>query len=140
MTQLIAGLIGVVLGALVSEGLRARSERRRQHRALTGARRLLLEEVLTAASVLDTSGPNGIRKYAKIGTLSDEVWLTYRALLAEQLETEDWSAVSRPFWLLRLLLSDLTVSDEVVEELADRLKPMVEESKRRLTELEIEAL
>jgi hypothetical protein len=140
VTQLLAGLIGVVLGAVVSEALRARNEKARLARNLTGARRLLIEELGQAeVAVGEVFPPDAVRRMAKDGAITDGTWQAHKTLFAESLDVLEWMPLAAPYSTLRLLLLDGDdLADEQVEGLTGLLRRSIPPALKVLNRIEEE--
>jgi hypothetical protein len=103
MTVAIFGLVGVIVGALVTGGADFLLERRREQREIRRARRLVANELATAAVWVEALLIN--KRLPQ--TSSDEVlfslaeWDSYRQVLAGELNDETWEGLSAAYEILR---------------------------------------
>jgi hypothetical protein len=114
MTQLLAGLIGVILGAVVSEGLRVWHDGRAMRRSARGRLRLLRNEMAMTLSYFDQPDltADDIRAGIKRGIIRDDQWLAGQATLSEALTTDQWVTLSAPYLGVQMLLGESKDSDE----------------------------
>jgi hypothetical protein len=108
----IFGLVGVVLGGLLSGGVTYIMERRREQHETRAASRLLAEELRRAISFIHgvlrpIEGDWQSRAFAELDL---DVWKQNRALLASALREDAWTDVASAF--------------EIVESLKDERWPM----------------
>ena len=105
MTEAIFGLVGVVVGGLLSGGVAYVMERRREQHATRAAARLLAEELRRAISFIhgvlrpvDSDWQS--RAFAELDL---EVWKQNRVLLASALAEEAWTDVASAFEIVDAL-------------------------------------
>jgi hypothetical protein len=108
VTAAIFGLVGVVLGGLLSGGVTYVMERRREQRETRAAARLLAEELRRAISFI-----HGVLRPVEsdwqsraFAELDLEVWKQNRALLASALAEETWTDVASAFEIVDSLKED----------------------------------
>jgi hypothetical protein len=94
VTGAIFGLIGVVVGGLLTGAVRALQEWRSQRTLSRAAARLLSAELSVQQLILEDRAA-----YESAGPVSDEMlavsdWPQYRALMARALDDEAWVAVA----------------------------------------------
>lgn len=108
MSQVAAGLFGVVLGAVVSETLRALSERRRRSRELQARLRLIGDELAMTGAILSDSelAAEAVRARVAAGLITTQQWLAHQSALAEVLSEEEWEELSGCYIVVRLLLDE----------------------------------
>lgn len=98
MTAAIFGLIGVVVGALVTAGVDAWREHRREKRALQAAMRVLRNDLQIAQAMLSGTNMSGIWWRRPQFELPVDAYDQHRDLLAAEIEVEkDWLEVSDAF-------------------------------------------
>jgi hypothetical protein len=90
MAQAIFGLVGVVIGALVSGGVAFAIARRTETRKALASARLVQDE-LTAA-YYELAHPN-----PAVAGLSQWRWVDHQGVLAEALDTQEWTHVTRAY-------------------------------------------
>jgi hypothetical protein len=105
MTEAIFGLVGVVVGGVLSGGVGYALERRRATNAATVAARLLADELAFALWVLkialDARRWSDVPRY----DFGVDLWAEHRALLASKLSVADWIQVSAAFRRLHDVVS-----------------------------------
>lgn len=114
MTQIAAGLIGVVLGAAVSEALRFWQDHTRRRREVKGRLRLIRHELSRAAACLDLEGVTAeeIRSRVTNKTLTVAQWKACEAMLSEVLTQDAWLTLSNPYVGLELLIAEIDTADD----------------------------
>ena len=113
MTEAIFGLVGVLVGGLVTwltQWWQIRHVRKRQRRA---AARLVLEEIASNYSAIATADELGgddrgvvehLRRSLTAGLLADSAWRESRGLLAEELADQEWLTLADAYFDVGLIL------------------------------------
>lgn len=95
MTAAIFGLVGVVIGGLLTAGADWMVERRRERAATRAAARLVLLDLSETFAQLAVSSARKIYAFGLAGgELTTEAWSQHREQLAVALTEAEWSAVS----------------------------------------------
>src|SRR3954449_6760884 len=91
MNEAVAGLLGVLLGGLLTGTIEVVRERRRERIASGVAIRLVHAELVRAGSAVGLLA-RGEAKWRDVKTsvLDDVTWTEYRATLAQSLGTPEW--------------------------------------------------
>jgi hypothetical protein len=93
MEQAIFGLIGVVVGALITGGMSFWSERRRESAELRAALRILDEEI--GIAIAGISACLELRHWhPRMSEIALEDWPASRGIIAARLNSVDWMAIS----------------------------------------------
>jgi hypothetical protein len=100
VAEAIFGLVGVVVGALVTGGVEFLSERRRDAALLLKAARLVEAELDEAESAFKHALDQG-RLWASQHQPSVPSWREYAPVLAEALGTSDWQVVESAVAIIR---------------------------------------
>jgi hypothetical protein len=102
MTEAIFGLVGVVVGGVLTGVVQAWQQRRTARAEMRAGARLISAEL----SVLQER----LRRYGDGQTgrpeLPDVVWPAHRAVMARELDRDDWVMVARAYALLELWEGD----------------------------------
>ena len=108
--EAIFGLIGVVVGGLMTAGTELWRDRRRTKKERLIARKLLLAELLQARVALSS-----VAQTSHIPRLADierfvptTVWGDHRASLIEMFDDETWNLASRCFMMMEIEKAALT--------------------------------
>jgi hypothetical protein len=124
MEVAIFGLIGVVLGGLITGGTQMFLEWRREQRAVRRAKRLVKGELLQASMILryfanSKIWPSSLDATSVLPTLA---WQEHRAHLADVLNKDIWDQLVIAYSKLEIeralakdLISDTQLSDEMIE-------------------------
>jgi hypothetical protein len=97
MEEATFGLIGVVVGALVTGGVTWTLARRREQRDVRAAARLLRNDLLKAEGML-SHALNESRWWPRDRELPTSLWREERRYLAAELENfDDWEPIGRAF-------------------------------------------
>jgi hypothetical protein len=103
------GLVGVVIGSLVTFGATYLFERRRERRDGRAARGVVRSELGEADKAVDDAlkepDPKWPPGWDRVGW--SESWSTYRAVLATTMNDEDFSTLARAYLQMRLLQTGL---------------------------------
>ena len=91
VTQAIFGLIGVLVGSLITWGIEVWRARRRDHDEARVAARLVVAELQTIENVRTVDEPQ-FRRERELA-LQQDAWISHRAALARELDNEEWQAV-----------------------------------------------
>lgn len=122
MSQAIVGLIGVVIGGLLTGGVEFALERRRERRSGTAAARLVMESLDDIDSFIKAS----LARRAWLGDpseiLSNAAWSEHRVVLAEAPGFDGWYPVAGAWgWIVKLRrLVDLFGEEVGDDPLAER--------------------
>jgi hypothetical protein len=111
MAQAIFGLIGVLVGGLLtgaSQWWQTHQARQLKKRA---AARLVLEELADTYAVVraalgnsdETTAASALREDLDSGLLTDSAWKEHRPLLAEELPDDDWRVLADAYFEIREL-------------------------------------
>lgn len=92
MAEAIFGLVGVVIGALVSGGVAFAIARRTETRKALASARLVQDELTAAAYELTAP----LQAFA-VARLSQQRWIDHQGVLAEALNTQEWTYVTRAY-------------------------------------------
>jgi len=93
MTAAIFGLIGVVIGALITGGTNYVLQVRAERREIRAAARLMLQELANTGSAIRYALKLNDREFLRGATHEDE-WHRHHMLLARHLSDEEWDAVA----------------------------------------------
>src|SRR6478735_7267443 len=115
MTEAIFGLVGVVIGALVTGTIEWIQTRRTSAIAIRAARRLVAEELLICVSCLDVAAGAGapdvvaasMRDSTARGLIRADAWAAHKSILAEGLDDDAWVAVSNAYLEVTFLLGSV---------------------------------
>jgi hypothetical protein len=116
--KLAIALAGVVVGALVSEGLRFWHDYVQTNRRVRGSLRLIRHELALILSAFDGElDGDEIRRWIGNRTIGTTQWDANEAVLAEALSQDDWLALSKVYLGIRMLLAtyDGMPAEEMVE-------------------------
>jgi hypothetical protein len=136
MTEAIFGLIGVVVGALVTgtvEWIQAERSRRIATRA---ARRLVAQELLACTAAIDMAASKDdtlevaedMRDSFTRGLVSNDAWAAHNGILAERLGDDVWESLTDAYVSITFLLGS---RDHTDEDLADTVKSIHSSDKIR---------
>jgi hypothetical protein len=98
VAEAIFGLVGVVVGALVTGGVEFLAERRRESSLRRKAARLVEAELDQAARALETALDAG-RSWNPPSVPS---WAEYAPVLADSLDTDDWQVVESAVGMIKI--------------------------------------
>lgn len=96
MSEAVFGLVGVVIGALITGGVDLILEHRREERALRTAGRMLTLELVEARNLITTSLAEGHWLAEPLRVLSNEQWSEHRGIWAAA-KGKCWDEVSEAF-------------------------------------------
>lgn len=130
MTQLAAGLIGVILGAVVSEALRVWRDSRTMKRSARGRLRLLRNEMAMTMAYLGQEDitADHVRAGIARGIIRDDQWNAGQAVLSETLTQEQWVEVSAAYLSLQMLVAEPEDEDEAILKMARLIVAQMEET------------
>lgn len=130
MTQLAAGLIGVILGAVVSEVLRLWHDKRQQAAALKGRLRLIRYEMALTMAYLEQDGlsADDLRGAVDRGVIKDDQWQAGQALLSESLSHDQWLSLAHPYLAVQLLKGHPDEDDEILLQVGQRILTEMKEA------------
>jgi hypothetical protein len=113
MTEAIFGLVGVVVGGLLTGLMQAWQQRRTARAEMRAGARLISAEL----SVLQER----LRRYGDGETerpdLPDVVWPAHRAVMARELDRDDWVTVARAYALLELWQGDQAAAAALAQDM-----------------------
>lgn len=124
MEVAIFGLIGVVLGGLITGGTQMFLEWRREQRAVRRAKRLVKGELLQASMILRYFANSKIWPSSLDATtaLPTSAWQEHRAHLADVFDEDLWNQLVTTYSQLEIdralakdLLADTPLSDAIIE-------------------------
>ena len=128
MTQAIFGLLGVVVGSVITWGIELWRARRRDSDEGRVAARLVMDELHSLYNQRTANEPEAPRQI-KLAREQD-AWLTHRAVLARELTHESWRAVRLAYDALSTG-QETMAGEKYVDSQVDRataaLKPLASE-------------
>jgi hypothetical protein len=92
MAEAVFGLVGVVIGALVSGGVAFAIARRTEARKALASARLVQDELTAAHHELANPWP-----VLALDRVSQQRWVDHQGVLAEALDTQEWTYVARAY-------------------------------------------
>jgi hypothetical protein len=122
-------LAGVIVGAVVSEGLHFWQGHWNDRRRLRGSLRLVRTELAFTAAILDRNDVSAdeIRERIERKTISNVQWLNSEPVIAALMDRETWSALSGCYVGIQLMINGFDRSSD--EELVDLASGIVEDIK-----------
>ena len=93
MTAAVFGLVGVVIGALITGGTNYVLQVRAERREIRAAARLMLQELTNTGAAIRYAIELDDREFLR-GATSEDEWRTHHLLLARHLSDEEWDAVA----------------------------------------------
>ena len=127
MQAAIFGLIGVIVGGLVTGGTQLWLEQRREKQAVSRARRLVSGELLNAILLLGSAANREDKTWTYFGNaaavLPTTAWQEHRAHLAGVLSVELWERLVKEYVLLEIQrlrlqgeggIKSIVMSDEMI--------------------------
>jgi hypothetical protein len=131
VAQAIFGLIGVVVGSLITWGVEVWRARRQDHDEGRVAARIVAAELQAIANVRTADEPQ-FRRERELA-LAQDAWITHRAALARELTDEGWRAVRMAYDALadvpRTTVGERHV-DKNYEAAMDALRPLASSERR----------
>ncbi len=123
MTAAIFGLIGVIIGALITGGTSYVLQVRAERREIRAAARLMLQELTNTGDAIRYAIKLNQREFLHGATWEDE-WKRHHLLLARHLSDEEWDAVALAYGegTVALVLLDGLQADQwqpTAKEIAD---------------------
>lgn len=135
MEQLGIALAGVLVGAIVTEGLRFWRGYVETRRRLRGARRLVRNELIVNGTMLADATPEVLRERLKTGAICVDQWAACEVLLAETLSIKEWTKLAAANLLLATLAADIDLTtDEDLKAIADDLSKQMDQAQVQLNE------
>lgn len=93
MTAAIFGLVGVVIGALITGGTNYMLQVRAEQREVRAAARLMLQELTNTGDAIRYALALDNHEFLR-GVASEDEWKRHHLLLARHLSDEEWDAVA----------------------------------------------
>ncbi len=104
MTEAAFGLIGVIIGGLLTGGVEYVMEKRREQRELRAVARLLAEQLRGAIAFIHAElMPVENDPSIAFATLETDAWREKRGVLASALPNDEWQGVAEAFEILEAL-------------------------------------
>ena len=122
--QALIGLLGVVVGAVITGGAGYLMARRAERRARRAALRLIAHEITNLDVQMQPPSSFIADSAVRLDVLSSfslDLWTQHRQELAESLDDDDWTAISNAYSVLELFKSwgeELTIDRITPDRLA----------------------